>query len=162
MASEYFTPPCTSKLRCCAKLMAYLAFSKARRNLSPALRILVFVIKVAVTMQVIGARGHVNDKIEIGWISPHMIGVSVGWSSFSTSICVLGNDFRSGLRRFRVVRRRSSSSSGAMCRGAARSYLTWNWAWFMPSTKFGLTRIWICRFTVGFLMRLNGFFVYQG
>ena len=34
-----------------------------------ALRILVFVIKAAVTMQVIGPGGHVNDKIEIGRIS---------------------------------------------------------------------------------------------
>ena len=35
-----------------------------------ALRILVCVIKVAVTMQVIGPGGHVNDKIEIGRIGP--------------------------------------------------------------------------------------------
>ena len=34
-----------------------------------ALRILVFVIKVAIAMQVIGPGGHVNDKIEIGRIS---------------------------------------------------------------------------------------------
>ena len=34
-----------------------------------ALRILVFVIKVAITMQVIGPGGRVNDKIEIGRIS---------------------------------------------------------------------------------------------